>query len=148
MRAGAPLALLLGLLASRVQAGDLAERAARSYAIDTSGSTATLTAGQRGRFVLAIRTEPGVHVQAQAPLRVTLSAPDGLALAAERLGWPDAAPGEAPRFEVAFTATRAGRHAARARLEFFLCSDAGCVKQDREVALPVDVAPAATGASG
>ncbi len=47
---------------------------------------------------------------------------------------------EGPRFEVPFTAAR--RPAPRRpgpRCDFFICSDQWCVKQARDVAVPVDV---------
>jgi hypothetical protein len=133
--------VILGLLAVRAHADDLAERAARSYAVDVSGSTTELAVGGRGVLLIAIHPQPGVHVQSQAPLRLTLSASPGLALARDRLAWPDAVlpNADSPRFEVAFTASAPGPQAARARLEFFVCSSTWCVKQEREVALPVTV---------
>ncbi len=133
------LAALLALAAFDGGASDMAERAAKRCAIDTAGSTTELAAAAKGTLVITIRPDAGVHVQAQAPVRATLAASPGLALAKERLGREDLADPNAasPRFEVAFTAAAPGRQEARARLEFYLCSDAWCVKQEREVALSI-----------
>lgn len=134
---------ILGLLALRAQAEGLAERAARSYSIDTSGTTAALAVGGRGALAVALRFEPGVHAQNQAPLRATLTASPGIGLAREKLGWPNVVgPGSAtPRLEAGFTALAPGPQTVKVRLEFFACSSSWCMKQDREVRLEIDVAP-------
>jgi hypothetical protein len=136
------VAAILGLVAAGVRAEDLAERAAKSYAIDLSGSTRALAVGGRGAVVVVLRFQPGVHAQAQAPLRATLTASPGVALARDRLGWPDVVGprSEAPRLEVPFAALAAGAQTVKVRLEFFACSNAWCVRQDREAVLSVAVA--------
>jgi hypothetical protein len=135
------VASILGLLAVRPLAEDLAERAARSYLIDTSGSTAALAVGERGALVVTIRFQPGVHAQTEAPLRATLTASPGVALARDRLGWPDVVGprSESPRLEVPFTASAPGQQTVKVRLEFFACSSSWCAKQDREAVLGVAV---------
>lgn len=135
---------VVGLLAVEARASDLAERAARSYSLDTSGSTTALAPGERGVLVIAVRPEPGVHVQTQAPLRATISASPGLAPARDRLGWADVVGPRsgAPRLEVAFEATAPGPQSAKVRLEFFVCGSSWCVRQERELVLPVVVARA------
>src|SRR5512144_2221028 len=136
------LAAVLGLVAARARGGDeLAARAERTYSIDTARSTATLAVGARGSIVLAIRcNEPGVHLQTQAPLKVSASATPGLALSKDRLGWKDAhGPPEATELELAVTAAKPGPQEARVRLDFYLCSRSWCVRQEREVVVPVVV---------
>lgn len=135
---------ILGLVAAGARAESLAERAAKSYAIDLSGSTSALAVGGRGALVVVIRFQPGVHAQAQAPLRATLTASPGVALARDRLGWPDVVGprSESPRLEVPFTAGAPGPQTVKVRLEFFACSSSWCAKQDREVSLDVVVAKA------
>ena len=115
---------------------------AAGYAIDTSGSTQRLAAGAKGKLVFTIEPRGEWHVDPRTPLRIDLSAPAGLKLEKERLGKKDAVtPGkaEAPRFEAPFTAVTAGTHEARAKLDFFVCSATACVKQVREVTVPVTV---------
>lgn len=133
---------ILWLAAAGARAEGLAERAAKSYAIDLSGSTRALAVGERGAVVVVIRFQPGVHAQAQAPLRATLTASPGVALARDRLGWPDVAgpASESPRLEVPFTAVAPGAQTVKVRLEFFACSSSWCAKQDREAVLSVAVA--------
>ena len=139
MRLVVALAVALSALVAR--AADPAAEAARSYRLEASASPSTLKAGGAGVLHLAIEPGPGTHVHPQAPLKVTLSATPGLALAKARLGRADLADpkGAAPRFEVPFKATAAGAQVATLKVDFFICSDAWCVKQARDVKLPVDV---------
>jgi hypothetical protein len=129
------------LVATPAAASDASTAAAASYVIDTTASTTALEVGDDGRFVLEIQPRPGVHVQRQAPLRAKLGATPGIALAKTGLGRGDLVDPavDAPRFEVAFTATSAGRHEVRANLQFFVCSATWCVRQERDVVLAVEV---------
>ncbi|HVI92630.1 MAG TPA: hypothetical protein VM753_01415 [Anaeromyxobacter sp.] len=138
------IAVLLGVGAAHARGDDLAARAARSYVLDTARSPTTLQVGERAVLTVAIRCAPGVHVQSQAPLRVQASASPGLLLARDRLGWSDVRGGlDAPELDLPVTAAAPGAHEAQLRLEFFLCSRAWCVRQDRRVVLPVTVADGA-----
>ncbi len=42
------------------------------------------------------------------------------------------------RFEVPFVVEKAGKHEARAKLDFFVCSDQWCVKQVRDVTIALE----------
>jgi hypothetical protein len=120
---------------------DVGAEAANGYAIDTAGSTQRLAPGAQGKLVFTIHPRGEWHVDPRTPLRIDLSAPAGLALEKTRLGKKDAVTpnAEAPRFEAPFTAVSAGTHEARAKLDFFVCSKTACVKQVREVSVPVTV---------
>ncbi|HTN51325.1 MAG TPA: hypothetical protein VML50_02890 [Anaeromyxobacter sp.] len=137
----AVLALALFLAPAARAADPAAEEAARSYRIDTAGTTASLAVGGRGTFRLAIVPIGKTHVHPQAPLRIALGSTSGLALAKAELRHQDAVDpaAEGPRFEVPFTASAAGAQEARAKLDFFICSDQWCVKQTRDVTVPVVV---------
>jgi hypothetical protein len=134
------LALALALGAS-ARAADAGAEAARSYRLETEGTTRQVAAGGQGKLVLAIVPARGTHVHPQAPLKITLAGSPGLKLAKDRLGHADAVDpkAEGPRFEVPFTALAAGAQEARAKVEFFICSDQWCVKQARELAVSIDV---------
>lgn len=136
----APLALAALLAAPSARASTPGEEAARSYRLDTAGSTAAVAAGGAGKLVIAIVPNAGIHVHPQAPLRITLEAA-GLELAKTSLGHKDAVDpaAEGPRFEVPFTAKAAGVQEVKAKVDFFVCSDRWCVKQVRELVLPVTV---------
>jgi hypothetical protein len=115
--------------------------AAQTYRIVTQGSTVEVKAGGSGRIVIALEATGKVHVHPEAPLKVTLTSTGGLQLAKEKLGHADAVDpkAEMPRFEVPFVARGKGKQEAKAKLDFFLCSDAWCAKQVRDVTVAVDV---------
>jgi hypothetical protein len=136
------LALALALAAApAARAVDAGAEAAKSYRLETEGSTRSLASGASGVLVLAIVPLNNTHVHPQAPLKVTLDSTGGLALAKTQLGHKDAVDpaAEGPRFEVPFKASQPGKQEARAKLDFFICSDQWCVKQTRDVAFAVSV---------
>jgi hypothetical protein len=137
------LALILALLAAPLARGAdaAADAAARSYRIETEGTSRELATGATGTLVLAIVPLDKTHVHPEAPLKITLQASKGLTLSKTQLGHKDAVDpkAEGPRFEVPFTATAAGNQEARAKVDFFICSDLWCVKQTRDVVVPVTV---------
>jgi hypothetical protein len=115
--------------------------AARSYRIETTGTTQDLRVGQKGTLVLSIVPIEKIHVDPRAPLKVTLEATPGVRLERTSLGKGDPVDPEADgrRFEVPFVAEKAGRHQAKAKLDFYVCSDQWCVKQVRDVTVSLDV---------
>jgi hypothetical protein len=134
------LALAAVLAVPVARAADPAADAATSYRLDTAGSTTEVKAGGKGRIVLAIVPVGKVHVHPQAPLKISLES-SGLALDKTSLGHADAVDpkAEGPRFEVPFTAAKAGKQDARAKVDFYICSDQWCVKQTRDVTVAVNV---------
>jgi hypothetical protein len=139
IRVLATFALLVAAPGAR--AADPAAEAAKSYRIETQGTTAEVKAGGKGTLVLAIVPIAKVHVHPQAPLKITLEA-QGLTLEKTSLGHKDAVDpkAEAPRFEIPFAAAAAaGKQEAKAKLDFFICSDQWCVKQTRDVTVAVNV---------
>jgi hypothetical protein len=112
-----------------------ADEASRSYRIETAGTTQDVKVGKPGTLVLSIVPVEKVHVDPRAPLRIALEATPGLKLSKTALGKADPVDpkAEGRRFEVPFVAEKAGKHEARAKMEFFVCSAAWCVKQVRDV---------------
>lgn len=135
------IALLALLAAPLARAGDPAAEAARSYRLDTEGTTRRLGPGQKGTLVLSIVPLGKVHVHPQAPLKITLESTPGLRLEKTSLGKADPVDpkAEGRRFEVAFVAAAAGPQEARAKVDFFICSDQWCVKQVKDVTVAIDV---------
>jgi hypothetical protein len=136
------LPLLLALVpAAGALAADAGASAARSYRIDTVGTTAEVQQGGEGKLVVTIVPLQGTHVNQEAPLKIALSGTQGLKLSRDALGHKDALDpaADAPRFEVPFTATAAGPQEARARVDFYICSEQWCVKQSRDVSVAVHV---------
>jgi hypothetical protein len=134
-------ALVALAFAPGARAAEVGGEAARSYRIETEGTTRQLASGGAGKLVLAIVPLEGRHVHPAAPLKIAISGTPGLKLSKDVLGHKDAVDpaAEGPRFEVPFTATAPGAQEARARLDFFICSDEWCVKQSRDVTVAVDV---------
>jgi hypothetical protein len=141
IRTSAAVALAALLAAPPARASDPSAEAAKSYRIDTAGSTQQLATGGKGTLVLSIVPLTKVHVHPQAPLKITLDATPGLKLAKTTLGKADPVDpnAEGRRFEVPFVAEAAGTQEARAKLDFFICSDQWCVKQVKDVTVPVVV---------
>jgi hypothetical protein len=136
------LTALLALLAAPLaRAGDPAAEAGKSYRIETVGTTRQLGVGQKGTLVLSIVPIAKVHVHPEAPLKNTLEATPGLRLEKTTLGKADPVDPKADgrRFEVPFVAQAPGKQEARAKVDFFVCSDQWCVKQVKDVAVAIDV---------
>jgi hypothetical protein len=96
--------------------------------------------GKSGLLVLSIVPVEKIHVDPRAPLKITLEATPGLKLSKTALGKADPVDPKAAgrRFEVPFVAEAAGKHQARAKLDFFVCSEQWCVKQVRDVTVAID----------
>jgi hypothetical protein len=133
----AALALVLSPLARAAEPGD---EAARSYRVETAGTTAKVAVGKPGTLVLSIVPVDKIHVDPRAPLKITLDATPGLKLSRTTLGKADPVDPNAAgrRFEVPFVAEAAGKHQAKAKLDFFVCSDQWCVKQVRDVTVAIE----------
>lgn len=138
-RTAVAVALAALFAAPPVRADKAAEEAAKAYRIEAPAVAAK--AGAPAKLVLSIVPVGKTHVHPQAPLKITLAAPAALALSKSTLGHKDAVDpkAEGPRFEVPFTASAAGAHEVKAKVDFFICSDQWCVKQVRDVVVPVAV---------
>jgi hypothetical protein len=127
-------------LSPLARAAEPGAEAAKSYTIDTAGTTEKVTPGKPGLLVLSIVPVEKIHVDPRAPLRITLDGTPGLKLAKTSLGKADPVDPKATgrRFEVPFTAETAGKHEVKAKLDFFVCSDQWCVKQVRDVTVAIE----------
>ena len=129
----------LALLALAPLAGAAEPDAAKTYRIETAGTTEKVGVGKPGLLVLSIVPVEKVHVDPRAPLKISLEATPGLKLSKTTLGKTDPVDpkAEGRRFEVPFVVEAAGKHEARAKLDFFVCSDQWCVKQVRDVTVAI-----------
>jgi hypothetical protein len=134
------LAIAAALAAAPVVLADPAADAASSYRIETEGTTQQVGAGKPGMLVLSIVPIAKVHVDPRAPLKIALEATPGLNLSKTSLGKADPVDPKADgrRFEVPFVAEKPGKHEAKAKLDFFVCSDKWCVKQTRDVTVAIE----------
>jgi hypothetical protein len=128
------------LLAAPLVRADPAADAAKSYRIETAGTTQRVAVGKPGTLVLSIVPTEKIHVDPRAPLRIALEGTPGLKLSKTSLGKADPVDPKADgrRFEVPFVAETAGKHEARAKLEFYVCSDQWCVQQKRDVTVALE----------
>lgn len=126
--------------APRKDGPTLVTDAATSYRIRSGLSSPEAVVGKKANFTLFIQpTRPDVHVQAEFPLKVTLSSDAGLDLEKKELGHKDAQDVNAPsrRWEVGFTARTPGKHVVTAKMRFAICREgepAWCVTRDETVA--------------
>lgn len=122
------------------RAAEPGAEAATSYKIETAGTTEKVVVGKPGLLVLSIVPVEKIHVDPRAPLKITLEGTPGLKLSKTALGKADPVDPKAAgrRFEVPFVAEAKGKHEARAKLDFFVCSDQWCVKQVRDVTVAID----------
>ncbi len=129
--------LLAAASLARAEAG--AADAAKTYRLDTAGTTQEVQVGKPGLLVLSIVPIEKVHVDPRAPLKIALEGTPGLKLSKTSLGKTDPVDpkAEGRRFEVPFVAEAKGKHEARAKLDFFVCSDQWCVKQVRDVTVAI-----------
>jgi hypothetical protein len=134
------LTVAAALLAAPLVRADPAADAAKSYRIETAGTTQRVEVGKPGTLVLAIVPVEKIHVDPRAPLKILLEATPGVRLSKTSLGKADPVDPKADgrRFEVPFVAETAGKHEARAKLEFYVCSDQWCVQQKRDVTFALE----------
>jgi hypothetical protein len=115
------------------------------YELSTDGTSARLKAGERGVFVLSIKSKAGAHVSDEAPLKLQVKGTQ-VTPAKEQLGREDSVAKKAegqpfvdPRFEVPFTAAGVGKGTVDAKLTFFICTEKLCARQQKTVSIPVEV---------
>lgn len=115
------------------------------YEVTTEGTSTQVKAGEKGVFVLSIKTKPGAHVSEEAPLKLDVKGTQ-LTPAKEKLGREDSVSKKAagqefadPRFEVPFNTASAGKGSVDAKLTFFICTEKICARQQKTVSLPVEV---------
>lgn len=149
MPLGAPMFALAVLLGG---AGATAAAAAEPafYAIEKS--TREATAGTASTASVAVVGKNGWHVNAEAPISLTLVADPGLTLAKAKLTRADLAETslERARFEVAFTPSLAGAKKITGEARFVMCQEQACKPVKESVVLDVAVAGpgAAAGSKG
>jgi hypothetical protein len=144
LRRLAPLAALWAAIAStQALAGEVDP--STLYEISTEGTSTKVKAGDKGVFVLSIKSKAGAHVSDEAPLKLQVKGTQ-LTAAKEQLGREDSvakkAAGQAyvdPRFEVPFTAATAGKGTLDAKLTFFICTEKICARQQKTFSIPVEV---------
>ena len=112
------------------------------YRIEASADPATVQAGGKGTFRIAVRpTVKGAHVKPETPFRGKLAATGPLALQKSELSYADHVRVEkdGPVFEIPYEAKDAGSGTLQADLVFFVCTDEACLRTTEQVNVPVQV---------
>jgi hypothetical protein len=118
------------------------EAAAKSYQLDTSGTTTTVTSGGAGVLKLQIKPAAGYKVSFDAPLKIALTSAE-LKLSKADLGKADVEDKKGPvaRFSVPFEAAGSGNGTIAAEASFFICSDTVCERKVDRITVAVEVKP-------
>ena len=101
--------------------------------------------GGKATTSVTIATRNGWHVNAEAPITLSLTAPAGITLPKAKLVRADLAAStqESARFDVAFEAAEAGAKVINAEAHFVICQETACKPVKETLTLNVDVgAPA------
>ena len=91
-------------------------------------SDVTIDLGANGAISVALVPSNGRTISADGPVRLAVSAPDGLGLPRRRYARKDAADpaADAPRFDVRVKAREPGDHAVALDVRFWLCGSRVC----------------------
>lgn len=114
------------------------------YTLDTSHSTKEVKVGETGTVSVVITPAAGLKVHDQAPLTASLKPAKGLTLAKTKLTREDVAnKGEAnPELKAEFGAAAPGPQSVMADLQFFVCAEKWCERQQQAVNIKINVVPA------
>ena len=113
-----------------------------------------VTAGGHASASLTIAAKNGWHVNAEAPITVSLTTTDaGLTLAKSKLNRADLVEStkDAARFDIALACAAdapAGQKTINAEAKFVMCQESACKPVKETLALAIEVTPAAGAAVG
>jgi hypothetical protein len=150
-----PLSLLLTLPAL-FSLSAFATTAARADAAthEIRKSEPKIAAGGHGNASVTIAAKNGWHVNAEAPITVSLSSTDpGLTVAKPKLGRADLAEStkDAARFDIAVSCAAdaaAGQKTINAEAKFVMCQESACKPVKETLALAIEVTPTAGPGTG
>jgi len=135
--ASALLAVTLSLAAGGARAED--------PLYEITKSDANVAMGQKATTSVTIATKHGWHVNGEAPITLSLTAPTGITLPKAKLVRADLASStqQSARFDVAFEAAEAGAKVITAEARFVICQETACKPVKETLSLNVEVAAAA-----
>lgn len=101
--------------------------------------------GAKATTSVTISTKNGWHVNGEAPITLSLTAPAGITLSKAKLARADLAAStlESARFDVAFEAAEVGAKVINAEARFVICQATACKPVKETLALTIDVAASA-----
>ena len=132
-------ALILGAALSGDVKKDFVDK---PYALDVSGTSRSVKAGDSGVFSLRIKPIKGYKVSREAPLKITLKS-EGLALKKTKLKQGDSKDRKSkdPIFNVDFATEKPGDQAIGVKAVFFVCTEEICVRKQEKLDVKVSVKP-------
>jgi hypothetical protein len=106
---------------------------------------AKVAVGGKATTSVTIATKNGWHVNAEAPITLSLTPPAGITLPKTKLARADLAAStqESARFDVAFEAAEPGSKVIAAEARFVICQETACKPVKETLSLTVDVSAAA-----
>jgi hypothetical protein len=137
------IATALLLLAAAVLVPAVAGAEAPTHEIQKVAPRATV--GTPGKASVTVQGKNGWHVNAEAPITLSLKADPGLELPKAKLARADLSHSslESARFDVPFSATAEGKKTITCEARFVMCQEQACKPVKETVALEVEVAAAA-----
>jgi hypothetical protein len=101
--------------------------------------------GAKGAASVTIASRAGWHLNAEAPITLSLTAPSGVTLIKTKLERHDLATStqESARFDVPFGTSEAGAKVIAAEARFVLCQEQACKPIKETLSLNIDVSAAA-----
>ena len=138
-------ALFMTALSAASLVHSVARAEERLYEITNPQSKVAV--GAKSTTSVTIATKNGWHVNAEAPITLSLTAPAGITLPKAKLARADLAAStkESARFDVAFEAAEVGPKVIAAEARFVICQETACKPVKETLTLNIDVAaPAPT----
>ena len=110
-----------------------------TYKLSAYAPTAKVSTG--GVASVSIEAAADYTIDAEQPPQISVIAPDGIVLErVVRAPKDGAEPSEASaELEIAFTATKKGRHAMTARVDFSVCAKRTCELKTETISFDIDV---------
>ena len=135
--------LLVPTIAFLLTTGSLARAGETTYEIQKTEPKVAV--GAKGTASITIAARNGWHVNAEAPITVSLKAPDGISVPKPKLTRHDLASSspDSARFDIAFEASDAGKKVITGEAKFVMCQASACKPVQETVAVNVEVTPAA-----
>jgi hypothetical protein len=129
----------LSLVALSLAAAALPALAGDQYDVKVKSPSAK--ANERAVATVSLSPKGGFHVNTEYPVKLTVTAPDGVKVEKEKQTKDDAKRFEKAGldFEVAFVAGASGRKSFTGELRFAVCTDTECKPSTEKVAFDVDV---------
>jgi hypothetical protein len=112
---------------------------------EVKNTPAKVAVGAKATTSVTIATKNGWHVNGEAPITLSLTAPAGITLPKAKLARADLAQSslESARFDVAFEAAEPGPKVITAEAHFVICQETACKPVKETLSLNVDVSVAA-----